>query len=302
MTSLNNESNRAIEKNRGVEGDPTIEEDRTADEGWDIATDAPVFEIDDAWYGSDSPIPYIWITAQVIDEDGNVIGRTYITVYPFEEEPDPDGDIALSYGANYYIEGMSYTDPEDRETRIQCFQAAEILYLHAAAKGNVIAHANLGYVYSYDRCEGRYFVDHRSSETEEDYLRPYPREQRAFECFSYAAEHGDAEACYKLGDMHKRGTGCNANPLKAFECYAKAFELSSKERPTVWGSSALRLADAYENGLGCEPDLEKALRYYQQAEVGLDVAVRSGEHFYTRTLANARAAIKRIKQELDGTY
>lgn len=61
-----------------------------------------------------------------------------ITVYPFEEEPDPNGNIALSYGANYYIEGMSYTDPEDRETRIQCFQAAETLYLHAAAKGNVI--------------------------------------------------------------------------------------------------------------------------------------------------------------------
>lgn len=62
-----------------------------------------------------------------------------ITVYPFEEEPDPNGNIALSYGANYYIEGMSYTDPKDRETRIQCFQAAETLYLHAAAKGNVIA-------------------------------------------------------------------------------------------------------------------------------------------------------------------
>ena len=61
-----------------------------------------------------------------------------ITVYPFEEETDPDGDIALSHESNYYVEGMSYTDSEDRETRIQCFQAAETLYLHAAAKGNVI--------------------------------------------------------------------------------------------------------------------------------------------------------------------
>lgn len=62
-----------------------------------------------------------------------------IAVYPFEEEPDPNGDIALSHESNYHVEGMSYTDSEDRETRIQCFQAAEILYLHAAAKGNVIA-------------------------------------------------------------------------------------------------------------------------------------------------------------------
>lgn len=65
MTSLNNESNRTIEENRGVESNPTIEEDQTADESrgvdedWTIATDAPVFEIDDAWYGSNSPIPYI---------------------------------------------------------------------------------------------------------------------------------------------------------------------------------------------------------------------------------------------------
>lgn len=62
------------------------------------------------------------------------------------------------------------------------------------------------------------------------------------------------------------------------------------------------LGDMRKRGTGCEPDLEKALRYYQQAEVGLDVAVRSGKHFYTRTLANVRVAIKRIKQELDGTY
>ena len=45
-----------------------------------------------------------------------------ITVYPFEEETDPDGGIALSHESNYYVEGMSYTDSEDRETRIQCFQ------------------------------------------------------------------------------------------------------------------------------------------------------------------------------------
>lgn len=270
--------------------------------GWRISTNAPVFEIDQAWYGSNSPIPFIWITRRVFDENDGCLGRTYTMVYPFEEGPDPDGSIALSYGADYYREGMSYSAAEDHETRIQCFQAAEILYLHAAAKGNAIAYANLGYVYSYDRCEGRYFVDHRFSETEEDYLRPYPREQRAFECFSYAAEHGDAEACYKLGDMYKRGIGCEASASKAFEWYAKAFKLGDNEQPSVWGSAALRLADSYENARGCEHSFEKALEYYRQAEIGLDIAVRSGDYFYKRPLANARAAAKRIEQELDGRY
>lgn len=267
-----------------------------------IATDAPVFEIDPSWYASDSPVPFIRITDRVFDDAGDCLGRTYVMRYPLEEETDPDGDIALSLGADYYREGMGYSDQKDRETRIRCFQAAEILYLHAALKGNAIAYANLGYVYSYDRCEGDYFVDRRSLETAADQQRPYPRDRRAFECFSYAAEHGDAEACYKLGDMYKRGVGCKADASEAFAWYAKAFELGDDYQASVWGSAALRLGDAYANAFGCEHSFEQALRYYRQAEIGLDIAVRSGDHFYRRALANARSAIKRIEQELDGRY
>ena len=46
---------------------------------------------------------------------------------------------------------------DEHEKRIMCFQAAELLYLHASKKGNPIGDLNLGYVYSYDRCEGRYW-------------------------------------------------------------------------------------------------------------------------------------------------
>lgn len=267
-----------------------------------IRSDAPVFEIDQSWYGSNDPIPGIWITQRLIGDDGGNHGRTYVMVYPWEGMTDPDGSIALSYGADHYREGMSYTDAEDRHARVECFQAAEILYLHAAAKGNVDAYVDLGYIYSYDRCEGHYFVDHRQTENVEDYTRPYPREQRAFECFFYAAEHGDAEACYKLGDLCKRGVGCEADPEKAFAWYTRAFELKDGMPPHVWGSIALRLADAYENGIGCAFDPEKALEWYKKAEAGLDIGVRSGAHFYTKTLANTRAAIKRLTQELDGRY
>lgn len=111
---------------------------------------------------------------------------------------DPDGSIALSFGADYYLEAMGYFEAADRQARIECFQAAEILYLHAAAKGNVYAYLNLGHVYSYDRCEGRCFVDRRHSEDASGGAL-YPWEQRAFECFEFAAKSGDVEACYKLG-------------------------------------------------------------------------------------------------------
>lgn len=60
---------------------------------------------------------------------------------------------ALRYGSAYYEEGMS-CDPDgphnEHEKRQMCFEAAELLYLHAASTGNPYAHLNLGYVYSYD--------------------------------------------------------------------------------------------------------------------------------------------------------
>ena len=262
----------------------------------------PVFKIDRTWHDGDDPLPAIWTTMPLFDENDEPAGRMYDSRYPWDDDPDPEGDGATFLGARYYNEAMSYAAPEDRETRIECFRAAEILYLHGAAKGNVIAYANLGYVYSYDRCEGRYFVDTRHAENANGSSKPYPREERAFECFSYAAKHDDAEACYKLGDMLKRGTGCEANPAEALRWYMRAYELKDGEPPHVWGSIALRLADAYENAYGCELDLEKALEWYKKAEAGLDIGVRSGATFYNKTLANVRAAIKRLEQELDGTY
>ena len=47
---------------------------------------------------------------------------------------DYDVENALYYGSLRYNEGMGYTDPADREKRIECFQAAEALYRCAAGK------------------------------------------------------------------------------------------------------------------------------------------------------------------------
>lgn len=102
--------------------------------------------------------------------------------------------------------------------------------------------------------------------------------------------------------MYKRGIGCEANASEAFAWYAKAFELSGKEQPSVWESATFRLGDAYEHGFDCEQSFEKALQYCQQAEIELDIAVRSEDYFYKRVLANVRSAIKRIEQEIDGRY
>lgn len=167
----------------------------------------------------------------------------------------------------------------------------------AIGVGNPIASLNLGYVYSYDRCEGRYWRDPMTIETEEDCRRPYPREERALECFKAAAEADVAEACYKLGDLYKQGTGCIPDAAEAFRWYVRASELSTHEPPVILGSVALRLAGCYEEGVGCMQDFAHALEWYEKAVAGLEVAVENGEAWYAKALAGARAGVKRCKQE-----
>lgn len=152
---------------------------------WDMKwayRDDPVFEvildvmID---YPNGDKLPGIWITEPIFNDEGGSDGRTYVMAYPYADhehpfpgDDDEDGNDALFYGGGYYDEGMSYTDPANHEKRIECFQAAELLYRHAAGRGNAVASLCLGYVYSYDRCEGRYWRDPMTLETEEDYRRP----------------------------------------------------------------------------------------------------------------------------------
>lgn len=255
-------------------------------------------------YPDDKGLPGLWITAPVVNEDGAYLGRIAIdryaeapgtTVYdPERDALDPDGDIALDYGASYYREAMDCGHAEDHARRVDCFRAAELLYRHAAGRGSAIANLNLGYVYSYDRCEGRYWRGANDPLAEE----PFPRKERAFACLSKAAEAGIAEAAYKLGDLYKHGTGCEPNANRTFECYRLAEELCEHEPPSVVGSIALRLASCLEEGFGCVHDFAKAKALYEQAASALEVAVDYGDTWYGPSLASARRGVKRCAQEL----
>ena len=276
----------------------TIRDDGTPNAaGYSLKAEAPVLEIGDRKKGY--KYPTVWVTERVEDMDGNYCGRTYIRPYPFSEMPDPEGWDALEFGSRYYMEAMEFTDASDHEARIECFQAAELFYLHAAERGNPYAWQNLGYIYSYDRCEGRYYKSIDDYESWEAlYETPYPREDRAFACFTKAADAGVAEAMYKLGDLYKRGIGCKANAQEAFRWYERAFENGKDEEPYVWGSIALRLGDCYENAFGCEHSFEKALAWYEKAVTGLEIAVRDGDWFYRKALAGAENGVKRCRQEV----
>lgn len=134
---------------------------------------------------------------------------------------DPDGSIARGLGGIYYEEGMHYTAASERQKRVDCFRAAGILYRHAAGRGNAIGWLCLGYVYAYDRCEGRYFRSYYNNFGE---VPPKPdTDVLAYECFRYAAEAEIAEGCYKLGGMLAEGRGCAADHAKALDMFLRAY-------------------------------------------------------------------------------
>ena len=269
--------------------------------GYRLKCEAPVLELNfDVFraYPNGDRLPGIWVTEPVEDAEGNDLGRTYTMVYPFESA-DEDGEDALFYGGGYYDEGMGYSDPADHDKRVDCFRAAEIFYRHSAGRGNAVANLCLGYVYSYDRCEGDYWKDLDTLITAEDYERPYPREERAFECFAKAAGAGICEACYKLGDMYKHGIGCNPDAQAAFEWYRRASKLLEDESPVVIGSVALRLGECYEEAIGGPVRFGHALVWYGKAVDFLGVAVDAGEAWYEKALASARAGVKRCEQEIE---
>lgn len=285
-------------------------------------------------YENGDELPGVWVSEPAFDAQGNAAGRTPAMRYPGPEDDDPFGEEALWWGGGYYSEAMRYTDPEDHEKRVECFRAAEVLYRHAAGKGNLIAALNLGYVYSYDRCEGRYWrgaapaggrravgpaaagagaSDPNDGGTPSNAAEPepgggkaadgspdpaYPRKERAFECLSMAAEAGIPEACYKLGDLYKHGTGCERSPRDAFGWYSRAAELAQFQRPVILGSIALRLGECFEEGLGCAQDFRLALEWYRRAVSGLGAAVEAGDSWYEKALSGAKRGVKRCEQEL----
>lgn len=282
----------------------------SSDKAWGthwVHRDDPVFEVSfdgSITYPNGDKLPPIWVTEPIFDGEGGYEGRTCTMIYPYSDHEfpfpghdDEDGEDALYYGGRYYDEGMGYTDFADRDKRVDCFRAAEVFYRHSAGRGNAVASLNLGYVYSCDRCEGHYWVDPMTLETTEDYKRPYPREERAFECFAKAAEAGIPEACYKLGDLYKHGTGCEPNAAETFRWYFHASELAAQERPVILGSIALRLAGCYEEGFGCSQSFEQALEWYKRAVSGLEFAVDNGETWYEKALSGARTGVKRCMQE-----
>ncbi|ACV23267.1 Sel1 repeat [Slackia heliotrinireducens] len=253
---------------------------------------------------SNSLIPHVLVSHPKSDEPDSTANRTNPTLYPPPNNRDDEGYLALKEGALYYVEGMRLLSSEKTSESIACFQAAEIMYLHAASRSNIQSFANLGYLYHYDRCAGAYFnsVDPSKAESPSEALISAVLElgadERAYYCFLHAARRGHAESCYMLGDLASSGKGCQKDEKTAFEYYMRAHDLSLKYDSVIWGNAAVRIAMCYERGIGCQKDLNEAHAWYARAIKGLDSSTHTNGRGKSKMLDAAKNGMKRVEQRL----
>ncbi|MEC4272616.1 hypothetical protein VJ923_05525 [Adlercreutzia sp. R25] len=267
-------------------------------DGWRRRCEASaVFAVDRKGAAAEERLPRIWVSEPAADG----AGRIFVASYP--TGADCGGWRALELADIYFSEALGAPGEEAHRRRIDCYRAAEILLLHAAARGNVAAHCRLGVIYEGDLCEGEYWdglLGGRALHTAQT-----PCDARAYLHFSYGAYHGHGECCWRLGDMVAAGRGCESSLGRAFGLYRRGYELegaSLDEDRASTGNAALRLARAFELGRGCEQDFRRARTWYRLAAIGLGAAFDAGQWHFKRERIEARRGIVRMAQEIAGNY
>ena len=265
------------------------------------AASVPVFAVDYPARCGSWGLPRVWMSEPSYDEAlGCAKGRELTGCYP--QGPDVSGLRALGHAQAYFAEALRYVREEDRILRRECFRAAELLYLHAAARGSVQAALKLGCIYEADLCEGLYW-GWCSGERGFCRMGALVLQAQAFERFSFAAVRGSAEGCWHLGDMVSDGRGCPAHPQGALALYQRAFDLAEGAGDIeAAGNAALRLGRAFEEGLGHARNLKKALGWYRIAAECLERALALGAWHYKKPCHQARVGARRVQQELIGRY
>ena len=167
-----------------------------------------VFAVDRKGGAGEGSLPRIWVSEPA--PDGR--GRTFVASYPCGA--DRGGWRALELAEVYFSEALGLPGEEHRRRRVDCYRAAEMLLLHAAARGSIGAHCRLGVIYEGDLCEGAYWDG--LADRQALHKADTPCDERAYLHFSFGAYHGHGECCWRLGDLVAAGRGCAPSAARAF--------------------------------------------------------------------------------------
>lgn len=220
-----------------------------------------VFAVDRKGGAGEGGLPRIWVSEPA--PDGR--GRTFVASYPCGA--DRGGWRALELAEVYFSEALGLPGEEHRRRRVDCYRAAEMLLLHAAARGNIGAHCRLGVIYEGDLCEGAYWDG--LADRQALHKADTPCDERAYLHFSFGAYHGHGECCWRLGDLVAAGRGCASSAARAFSLYRRAFDLESgridedrastatprcaSPAPSSWDAAASRTSVGRAPGTGWPP-------------------------------------------------
>jgi hypothetical protein len=258
-----------------------------------------VFVVDRVGAEVTEGLPRIWLSEQIFN--ASPCERQFCEVYP--NQPDKRGWHAFNLGERYFAEGLSYGTARGAELAQACYQAAEILWLHAASKGNLSAYNRLGILYEADLCQGVYWegrLEHRAL-----HHKAATPAERAFACFSHAAYRKHSESCWHVGDLYCSGKGCEQSHQQALYWYKQAFMIESlqeNQNRAISGNAALRMGRAYEAALGCQLDFLRARNWYRIAALHLGAAFDEGQWHFKRERQEARLGVRRMAQEIAGRY
>ncbi|MDO4290937.1 MAG: hypothetical protein Q4C41_06890 [Eggerthellaceae bacterium] len=259
----------------------------------------PVFEVDRRGAEASERLPRVWVTEPAYDaRTGAYVGREYVGVYP--SGPDEGGWRAFEAAERYSGEAAA-CDQARKSLRVECFRAAEILYLHAAQRGNVEAYMKLAGLYLGDACCGRYWKG--ALEERARHYASFTPVERGIAWLFRAAEHGHAQACCRLGDMLAEGKSCAQDPARAYGLFRRAYDVAAFEGESAQaGAAALRLATCHERGRGCAFSFEVAQSWYRIGVEHLQEAFDEGAWGVKRDLDRARKGARRMAQEISGLY
>jgi len=121
------------------------------------------------------------------------------------------------------------------------------------------------------------------------------------EYIELAAQKGDPEALFLLGDMYQKGIGCEINAKKALEYYHTAAEKGYREAQALLGS-------IYIEGKTIQQDIAKGLHYLElaanqncdQASLALGLIYESGQYI-AKDLAKAKQYYTAVAQHNNPT-
>lgn len=89
-------------------------------------------------------------------------------------------------------------------------------------------------------------------------FKSYRNPEKGIELLQNAANHGNGEAYWRLGNEYLYGNNVDKDDNKYFEYSKKAFDLGD-------ATGANNLGAAYIDGVGCEKDINKAINVWEKA-------------------------------------